>query len=163
MNDNFAARNKNAKFAYNLQSRDCMMHKNSKISHQGIVESVEKDHVRVRIVQASACSSCQAKAMCTSAEAKEKIVDVWGATGQHRIGDEVTVCGSLSMGKRAVLLAFALPLLLMVVWLVVALKVMALNELWAVVGVLAVLCVYYVLLSLFRQRLSRTFSFWIES
>jgi positive regulator of sigma E activity len=43
------------------------------IKHDGIVIAVNGDGtVRVRIVQTSACASCKAKAMCASAESKEK-------------------------------------------------------------------------------------------
>ena len=43
------------------------------IKHDGIVIAVNGDGtVRVRIVQTSACAACKAKAMCASAESKEK-------------------------------------------------------------------------------------------
>ena len=43
------------------------------IKHDGIVIAVNGDGtVLVRIVQTSACAACKAKAMCASAESKEK-------------------------------------------------------------------------------------------
>ena len=138
------------------------MPKNEKISHTGIVESAENGHVRVKILQTSACSSCQVKAMCASAESKEKIIDVWNDSRSFAIGDEVTVCGSMSMGRNAVVLAFVIPLVLMVLWMVAALKLLMLSEAWAVLGLLVLLAIYYAVLSVFKERLSRTFSFWIE-
>jgi len=138
------------------------MPKNEKISHTGIVESEENGHVRVKILQTSACSSCQVKAMCASAESKEKIIDVWNDSRSFAIGEEVTVCGSMSMGRNAVVLAFVIPLVLMVLWMVAALKLLMLSEAWAVLGLLVLLTIYYAVLSVFKERLSRTFSFWIE-
>jgi sigma-E factor negative regulatory protein RseC len=138
------------------------MPKNEKISHSGIVESAENGHIRVKILQASACSSCQAKAMCASAESKEKIIDVWNDPRSYTLGEEVTVCGSMSMGRNAVVLAFVIPLVLMVLWLVAALQLLSLSETWAVLGLLVLLGIYYAVLSAFRERLSRSFSFWIE-
>ncbi len=138
------------------------MPKNEKISHTGIVESAENGHVRVKILQTSACSSCQVKAMCASAESKEKIIDVWNDSRSFAIGEEVTVCGSMSMGRNAVVLAFVIPLVLMVLWMVAALKLLMLSEAWAVLGLLVLLAIYYAVLSVFKERLSRTFSFWIE-
>ena len=138
------------------------MPKNEKISHSGIVESAENGHIRVKILQASACSSCQAKAMCASAESKEKIIDVWNDPRSYTLGEEVTVCGSMSMGRNAVVLAFVIPLALMVLWLVAALQLLSLSETWAVLGLLVLLGIYYAVLSAFRERLSRSFSFWIE-
>lgn len=138
------------------------MHKNEKISHTGFVESVENGHVRVKILQASACSSCQVKSMCSSAESKEKIIDVWNDNRNYTLGEEVTVCGSMSMGRNAVVLAFVIPLVLMIVWLVVAINLLSLSELAAILGLLALLGIYYALLGVFKDKLSHTFAFWIE-
>ena len=77
------------------------------IKHLGIVESIEDHHIQVRIVQTSACASCSIKGHCTSADVKEKLIDIANAdTSQYRQGDHVWVVGTLSMGGMAVLLAF---------------------------------------------------------
>ena len=134
------------------------------IDHSGIVESIEDRHVRVRIVQSSACSSCQAKSLCASAESKEKIIDVWDAdTNEMKVGDEVKVCASLSMGRNAVMLAFVVPLVLMVVWMIVALMVLKLSEPIAIGGVLGLLIIYYIGIGAMRNKLKRKFAFWIEN
>ena len=135
----------------------------STIDHVGIIESIENNHIRVRIDQASACASCQVKSMCASAESKEKTVDVWDAqASRYAVGQRVRVCATLSMGRNAVTLAFLVPLVLMMVWMVAALKLLNLGELPAICGVIVILTVYYMALSLFKNRLSRSFSFWIE-
>ena len=46
------------------------------IKHQGIVENINSSHIKVRIVQTSACAACSAKGHCASADTKEKIIDV---------------------------------------------------------------------------------------
>ena len=81
-----------------------------KIEHQGVIESIADGHVRVSIMQVAACSECKAKALCTSSESKEKFIDVYGHyADRYRVGDSVKVCGSLTMGKRAVRYAFVWP------------------------------------------------------
>jgi len=133
------------------------------IDHTGSVESIEGTHVRIRILQSSACSACQARSLCASAEAKEKIVDVWDTHADRlTVGEQVKVCASMQMGRNAVLLAFVVPLLLMVAWLVVALKWLVLSELMAIGGVLLLLLIYYIGLWSVREKLSRKFAFWIE-
>lgn len=133
------------------------------IDHLGIVESIDETHVQVRILQSSACSACQAKSLCTSSEQKEKLIDVWDSRADRwSVGEEVKVCASLSMGRNAVVLAFIVPLVLMVAWLVTALVVLHLSELTAIGGVLLLLIIYYVGLWMVRDKLSRTFAFWIE-
>lgn len=135
-----------------------------KIAHRGVIERVEGDHVAVNIVQVAACSECKAKAMCASSESKEKIIDVYerGAEGKYRVGESVTVCGALSMGKLAVRLAFGVPVLIIAVWMLVALVWLKLSELMSV-GVLgAILAVYFYILYMCRDRMSKRFAFWIE-
>ena len=133
------------------------------IEHIGIVEKIENTHIQVRILQASACSECHAKSLCSSADAKEKIIDVWDEDADSlQVGDRVKVCAATSMGRTAVRLAFVWPLILMVAWMVASLVVMKMDELVAIVGVAVLLTVYYAILALGRKHLRREFSFWIE-
>ena len=83
------------------------------IKHDGIVIAVNGDGtVLVRIVQTSACASCKAKAMCASAESKEKEILAIG-DGLLAIGDEAEVVVQQKMGRKAVLLAYMLPFVVM--------------------------------------------------
>ncbi|MBR2193740.1 MAG: SoxR reducing system RseC family protein [Bacteroidaceae bacterium] len=135
----------------------------SRIDHNGVVESIEGNHVKVKILQASACSACQAKAMCASADTKEKIIDVWdNHADSYRVGEQVVVYGSLSMGRNAVYLAFLIPLVLTIVWIVLSLRCFSMGELSAIAGVGVILLVYYLGLWAMNNRLSRTFSFWLK-
>lgn len=135
-----------------------------KIEHRGVIEGIEGEHVRVNIVQQAACSGCKARSMCTSSESKEKIIDVYeaGADSKYRVGEAVTVCGALSMGKQAVRLAFGVPLLLITVWMLVAMAWLKMGEL-TTVGILAViLSVYFFIIYMCRDKMAKTFAFWIE-
>ncbi len=135
-----------------------------KIEHDGIVDNVVGDHVMVRIVQHAACSGCKAKAMCTSSESKEKIIDVYEADAEQKrkVGDAVKVCGALSMGKQAVALAFGVPMAIIVVLMPLALKVLCLSELVSVGVVTLVLAAYFYVLYLNRDKMAKKFAFWIE-
>ena len=84
------------------------------IKHQGIVENINGSHLQVRIIQTSACASCSVKGHCTSADTKEKLVDVADANAaSYQPGDRVWVTGELSMGVMAVLFAFIFPFLIL--------------------------------------------------
>ena len=83
------------------------------IKHQGIVEKIDGSHVTVRIVQTSACSSCSAKGLCNASESKEKQIDVYEIGASYQIGEKVVLCGSTSMGMKAVFLSFGIPLLIL--------------------------------------------------
>ena len=47
-----------------------------KINHSGVVETVDGEHLRVRILQTSACSACKVAGHCSAAESKEKIKQI---------------------------------------------------------------------------------------
>lgn len=130
------------------------------IKHQGIVENIDGSHLKVRIVQTSACAACSARGHCSSADAKEKLIDVTDATfaSSCKPGDHVWVVGELSMGRIAVLLAFILPFFLVVVSLFIFMAVWK-DELQAALCALLLLIPYYYILWLNRKRIGRRFSF----
>ena len=91
------------------------------IKHRGIVENIEGSHVRVRIVQTSACSACSVKGHCNASESKEKLIDVFDMkASSYRIGEEVMIYGTTSMGMQAVLLAFGVPFLVLLITLFIS-------------------------------------------
>ncbi|MEG1402848.1 SoxR reducing system RseC family protein [Bacteroides sp.] len=131
------------------------------IKHQGIVKNINGSHVSVRIIQTSACSSCSVKGHCSSADSKEKIVDVIAPPGTYHIGEEVMLIGATSMGLKAVLLAFVVPFLLLVISLFLFMEIMN-NDLWASLFSLGILIPYYAILWLNKSRLKQQFSFTIK-
>ncbi|WP_276868899.1 SoxR reducing system RseC family protein [Bacteroides heparinolyticus] len=132
---------------------------NTIIRHQGIVENISGSHLQVRIIQTSACASCSVKGHCSSAETKEKLVDVYDVdAASYRPGDRVWVAGRLSMGAMAILLAFILPFLVLIVSLFVLMAVRN-DELFAALGSLALLIPYYYILWLNKARIGKKFSF----
>ena len=137
---------------------------NTEIRHEGIVESVSDDVVRVRILQSSACSGCKVASHCNASEMKEKLIDVrtQGARGRWQVGQAVVVSTQSSMASRALLLAFGIPLLLMIAVLAVALLAGCGEGLAAMLSV-GVLFPYFVVLALFRNRISKSITFRIDN
>ena len=132
------------------------------IKHRGIVEKIDGSHIVVRIVQTSACSACSAKGLCNASESKEKQIDVYEANPSYRIGEEVMVCGTTSMGMRAVLLAFGVPLLILVLALGVSMKLTGEDALLSSGIALLSVVPYYTAIYFCKDKLNRTFSFTIE-
>ena len=140
------------------------------IKHDGIVIAVNGDGtVRVRIVQTSACASCKAKAMCASAESKEKeILALFvgeeakrreGEKQDIKLGDEVVVMVQQKMGWKAILLAYMLPFVVMMAVVAIGNGLLGMRE--EVIGTLA-LCamgVYYIVLGFFKDKIQKEFSF----
>ena len=132
------------------------------IKHRGIVEKVDGSHIVVRIVQTSACSACSAKGLCNASESKEKQIDVYEVNPSYLIGEEVMVCGTTSMGMRAVLLAFGVPLLILVLALGVSMKLTGEDALLSSGIALVSVVPYYIAIYFCKDKLNRTFSFTIE-
>lgn len=133
----------------------------TKISHSGIVESIEEVCVHVRIVQTSACAACKVASYCHAAESKEKIVDVFRPAGDLKIGDAVTVTASTQIATQALLLGFAIPFVVLVLVLVLVLWITG-SEAKAGLSSLAALIPYYGVLYLMRNKLRDRFAFEIE-
>lgn len=135
---------------------------NSEIRHSGIVESIEGSHVRVRILQTSACAACKVAGHCNASEAKEKLVDVYGADGRlFRKGQAVVVTASRRVASKALLLGFGLPFLLLIAVLVLVLRLTG-HEGVAALSALGALVPYYLLLWLCREKVSQGVQFQIE-
>ena len=132
------------------------------IKHRGIVEKVDGSHIVVRIVQTSACSACSAKGLCNASESKEKQIDVYESNPSYQVGEEVMVCGTTSMGMRAVLLAFGVPLLILVLALGVSMKLTGEDALLSSGIALVSVVPYYIGIYFCKDKLNRTFSFTIE-
>jgi sigma-E factor negative regulatory protein RseC len=132
------------------------------IKHRGRVEKVEGSHVVVRIIQTSPCSACSIKGHCNASESKEKLIDVFEVNASYQIGEEVVLLGTTSMGMQAVLLAFGVPLVILIVALGVTMHLTDGNALVSsLVGLLSIVP-YYFAIHFNKDKLKKTFSFTIE-
>ena len=127
------------------------------IRHTGIVTAKSGDMVTVRIEQTSACAGCHAASMCMSADKQEKDIDAL-ASGTIAVGDYVEVIGSSGQSWLAVLLAYVLPFIILVA-AVVAMDAMGYSEWLAGLLAIAFAAVYYVVLTLLRNKMNTMFSF----
>lgn len=134
----------------------------NRIKHSGIVDRVEGGCVHVRILQSSACSACKVASHCNASETKEKLIDVTDAlAANYQPGDQVTVVADASVGFRASVYGYLLPLLIMVVALVVVLAITH-SEGAAALSALGILVPYYIILYFLRDKIKAKLSFTIE-
>ena len=148
--------------------------KRKMIKHDGIIIALNGDGTaRVRIVQTSACAACKAKAMCASAESVEKeMTVVLLGNEQWAVGNEVEVMVQQKMGWKAVVLAYLLPFFLMLAVMFIGNGLLAMGDgatgllgdeakREAVLGTAALcaMALYYLVLSMFKDKLQKEFSF----
>ncbi|MGN0234082.1 MAG: SoxR reducing system RseC family protein [Bacteroidaceae bacterium] len=127
------------------------------IRHQGVVEQITSTTCSVRIMQQAACNGCSVKHLCKSSESKEKVIEASIGDVPVQVGQSVMVEGAVRQGLKAVWMAYAVPLILMVV--VLFLGSCFWNEDVAALLSLVFLLVYYCVLFLFRHRLNKSFRF----
>ena len=128
------------------------------IRHEGIVLSINGEKAHVQIVQTSACSACKARSMCMSSESQSKEMDAV-MLEPMQIGDKVEVEVRERLAWKAVLLAYILPFIVMLA--IIAILDFATDWSEAIVGTLSLcgIALYYIGLSVFKNRLQKQFSF----
>ena len=141
------------------------------INHNGIIEKIDGDTAYVRIIQQSACSGCHAQSMCAASESrivkpstgesKVKIIEVPDNSGKFTVNENVLLCGRSSLGLQAVLLAFILPLLIVVAAIVTGTSMQWEETTSGLTGLL-LLVPYYCILYFFRDKLKRRFIFTLK-
>jgi len=131
------------------------------IEHEGIVQKSDTDSVTVSIISSAACSGCHAEGICSLSGKQEKIIEI---PGEYQVlpGDLVTVQMRQSTGYTAVFFGYVMPLILLVAILVILIS-LSIPELMAGLGALAVLIPYYLMLYIFRNSISRKFTFTLKA
>ena len=122
------------------------------VSHSGVVVKADGNKVCVKIESLSACAACHAKGMCTLSDKEDKIIDVEvDGNKTYNVGDNVVVCVAQKRGLQAVLLAYIVPVVLVVVALVMFLHVVA--EPLAIIFSLLTLALYYCVFIMVLKKL----------
>lgn len=131
------------------------------ISHPGRIIDITPEFITVQFTSLSACSACHAAGFCGVAEAEDKLIQIPATLGNWEIGQEVEVCLKRGMGFKAVWLAYVIPLLILLATLL-SLAAAGLKEWLAGLVALAATCIYYLILRLFREKLSNEYTFYIK-
>jgi sigma-E factor negative regulatory protein RseC len=132
------------------------------VSHMGMVEKVEGDKATVRILSVSACSACKSKGACSISEMKEKLVEVHLKENQDvKTGDNVNVAIAQKQGDKAVVLAYAIPILVFIGILALLTQLKA-SELLAGGAAIGGVGLYFLVLRLFKSKIENQFMFYIK-
>lgn len=132
------------------------------IEHQGVITAIENNNVTVEIHVESSCASCEAHGTCMSKDSKSREIKLTGIQRSFSVGQMVTIIGEQKGGLKAVLLAYFVPFLLVVLTLIIALELTNDNEVISGLYSLLILVPYYGILWLIKDRLSKSFQFNIK-
>ena len=138
------------------------MSKKNEIVHTGKIVDITPEATTIEILVSSACSSCQAKAMCGMSEDKEKLIMLpTDPYAEYQIGDEVQVATKMAMGLKAVWISYVIPLAVLMI-LILSLSGVIGNEVYRALVAIGGVAVYYFFIWLFREKLSNEFVFYIK-
>ena len=132
------------------------------IEHEGTIDNINGNEYTIRITQSTACSECHAKHACIAADTKVKMVDVVDTSGRFKMNERVLLSGKTSIGYKAILWAFVLPLILLMGVVFVSISVWHMGELQAALIALVSLVPYYILLYTLREKMSEKLAFTIK-
>lgn len=134
------------------------MSSHHEVSHEGIILSIDGQKAQVSVLVKSACSSCHIKGACNLAEIQEKIIEADLKGQEYKAGERVNVVMRQRQGLIAVLLAYLVPAILIVISLIVVNQLTANENLAAGVSIFSA-GIYYLLLFFNRKFIGKSFSF----
>ncbi len=128
-----------------------------KAIHSAIITSIKGNTAQLRIRCNSACQNCMAKRLCAINEYQDRNISaILPETEQFKIGEEVNVSLDSGQGLKAVLLAYVLPLFLLLVAILAA-KWKGYDDFISGISGIIILIPYYFCLSLVLERLKTNF------
>ena len=132
------------------------------ISHEGVITKITDDTLEIKITALSACAACHAKSACTMSDQAEKILTVPRPEDQEfHLFQKVNVTMTVAQGNKAAVLAYLVPIVLLLAVLFICLGLGLGEGLSAIISIVA-LIPYYIVLYLRRDKIKRQFEYRIE-
>ena len=132
------------------------------VSHEGIVTKITDDELEIKILAQSACAACHAKSACGMSEQSEKILTVPRPKGRDfALMQKVNVTMGIGQGNKAAVLAYLIPIVLLLAVLFLCLGLGLSEGLSALISIVS-LIPYYIILYIQRDKLKRRFEYRIE-
>lgn len=138
------------------------MGKKKTIDHIGIIQNISTESILVTIENQSACAGCHAKGACSMADVKDKIIEIpTPSSNEFKEGDKVNVICDEELGFIALFWAYIFPLILIFTCLFIGSIFIDDEKIYGIASLL-ILLPYYLILSMFKSKLKKRFTFRIE-
>ena len=132
------------------------------ISHEGVITKITDDVLEIKITAMSACAACHAKSACNMSDQTEKVLTVPRPKDQEfHLFQKVNVIMSVGQGNKAAILAYLIPIVVLLGALFICLGAGLSEGLSALIGIGA-LAPYYLILYTQRDKLKKKFEYRIE-
>ena len=138
------------------------MKRPEQIEHKGVVLSIEERVIRVAIEISEACGGCSARKSCAMGQTTKREIEIYTTDGSnYSVGEAVKVGARQSLGVAAVVLCYVVPLIVLVGALTVTVTIGISEGISALIS-LGSIMIYYAVLYLFRNRISKRIIFTIN-
>lgn len=134
------------------------MTRNRKVEHEGIIQSLSAQTLDIVIDSHSACAGCHAKGACGISDMKQKIITARRPEGDFQVGERVMVYADLGNAFYSVWLAYVLPSIV-IIGAIFFIEKTGSSELTAAMASLGLLALYFFMLYLFRNKISKRITF----
>ena len=132
------------------------------ICKEGIVSAIHGDQIEVEITISSACSECHAKSICIPSDHKRETVLAQSLYNEHfEVGDKVHLVLKGSAGGKAVVLAYLLPFIVLMVALFGTYAITK-SELAGVIVSVVFVVIYYIILKTQNKKIEQNFQFFVK-
>jgi sigma-E factor negative regulatory protein RseC len=132
------------------------------ICKEGIVRAIHGDQIEVEITISSACSECHAKSICIPTDHKRETVLAQSLYNEHfEVGDKVHLVLKGSAGGKAVVLAYLLPFIVLMVALFGTYAITK-SELAGVIVSVVFVVIYYIILKTQNKKIEQNFHFFVK-
>lgn len=126
----------------------------SEITHSGKIKAIANKKVIVTFEQQEACQNCAIKSMCNLSSCENQIVEIKvDNPDDFCLEQEVELEISPQSGSFAIIMAYLLPLIIMMTTLKLTLHLIN-DETTAALSAIFILIPYYLLLYIFRKKIA---------
>lgn len=131
---------------------------NNSIEHWGVIKEITQKTIKVSLLNVSGCASCHTKSFCSVSDIDNKVIDIINSGEKFHKGEKVKVAFEKSLGPLALVIGYVAPFILLMLVLLVSLSITN-DEVFSGLASLITVGVYYLFLTLFRDKLKSTFTF----
>lgn len=138
-----------------------MSHSSGTIRQSATVIRVDATQIEVEVCRPEACAACKAKSVCSEGGGQGKRMTLANDGQGYQLGEQITLVMRRSAGLKAVVIAYLVPVILVVTALLVF-QTIHMQETVAAISTLVLLGLYFLVIRLLRGRLNRELTIEIE-